>query len=265
MESCSSQYCKCFAVTKSVAIPRPYSLWILIVDTSCWDTYYSSYLQVVHNLSISHSGYILNSYSLMSSFLSPFVGVAIAQFGRFKHIAMLSGIPLIALGTGLLTHFRVPGAYVGYLAMCQIFNGAAGGILAMTSHIAIFSTVSHQEIAVVYAIYGLFGSIGAAIGFAISGAIWTNVLPQKLEEFLPAGSKNLTSSIYNNLETQLSYPMGSPIRDAIIEAYSDVQRKMVIAGGCFIPLLAVCVFIWRDINVKKIEQDRGRQTKGNVW
>ncbi|KAG6368577.1 hypothetical protein INS49_002790 [Diaporthe citri] len=161
---------------------------------------------------------------------------------------MLSGIPLIALGTGLLTHFRVPGAYVGYLAMCQIFNGAAGGVLAMTSHIAIFSTVSHQEIAVVYAIYGLFGSIGAAIGFAISGAIWTNVLPQKLEEFLPEGSKNLT-----------------PTRDAIIEAYSDVQRKMVIAGGCFIPLLAVCVFIWRDINVEKIEQERGRQTKGNVW
>lgn len=236
-----------------------------MMKISCWDTYYSSYLQVVHNLSISHSGYILNSYSLMSSFLSPFVGVAIAQFGRFKHIAMLSGIPLIALGTGLLTHFRVPGAYVGYLAMCQIFNGAAGGILAMTSHIAIFSTVSHQEIAVVYAIYGLFGSIGAAIGLAIAGAIWTNVLPQKLEEFLPEGSKNLTGTIYGDIKVQLSYPMGSSVRDAIIEAYSDVQRKMVIAGGCFIPLLAVCVFIWRDINVKKVEQERGRQTKGNVW
>ncbi|KAL2285060.1 hypothetical protein FJTKL_08580 [Diaporthe vaccinii] len=169
---------------------------------------------------------------------------------------MLSGIPLIALGTGLLTHFRVPGAYVGYLAMCQILNGAAGGILAMTSHIAIFSTVLHQEIAVVYAIYGLFGSIGSAIGFTISGAIWTNVLPQKLEEFLPEGSKNLTSSIYGSLTMQPSYPMGSLIRDAIIEAYSDVQRKMVIAGGCFIRLLAVCVLIWRDINVKKIEQER---------
>lgn len=235
------------------------------METSCWDTYYSSYLQVVHRLSIANSGYILNSYSLMSSFLSPFVGVAIAKFGRFKHIAVFSGLPLIALGTGLLTHFRVPGAYVGYLAMCQIFNGAAGGILAMTSHIAVFSAVSHQEIAVVYAVYGMFGSIGAAIGFAIAGAIWTNVLPQKLEQFLPDDSKNLSSAIYGSLPTQLSYPMGSPIRDAIIEAYSDVQRKMVIAGGCFIPLLAVVVFIWRDINVKKIEQERGRQTKGNVW
>ena len=264
MELCSSQYCKVFPSCKLFAIENCISL-VLTMQKSCWDTYYSSYLQVVHELSISHSGYILNSYSLMSSFLSPFVGVAISQFGRFKYIAIYSGIPLIALGTGLLTHFRVPGAYVGYLAMCQIFNGAAGGILAMTSHIAVYSAVSHQEIAVVYAIYGLFGSIGAAIGFAISGGIWTNILPQKLEEFLPEGSKNLSRSIYESLETQLSYPMGSPIRDVIIEAYSDVQKKMVIAGGCFIPLLAVCVFIWRDINVKKVEQERGRQTKGNVW
>lgn len=265
MESCSFRYCKCFLCAELVSAARLGFFRLLMMATSCWDTYYSSYLQVVHNLSISHSGYILNSYSLISSFLSPFVGVAIAQLGRFKHIAMLSGIPLIALGTGLLTHFRVPGAYVGYLAMCQIFNGAAGGILAMTSHIAIFSTVSHQEIAVVYAIYGLFGSIGAAIGLAIAGAIWTNVLPQKLEEFLPEGSKNLTGTIYGDITVQLGYPMGSPIRDAIIEAYSDVQKKMVIAGGCFIPLLAVCVFIWRDINVKKVEQERGRQSKGNVW
>lgn len=265
MESCSPRSCKCFPSAKCAATRRLCAFCALIIGASCWDAYYSSYLQVVHNLSISHSGYILNSYSLTSSFLSPFVGVAIAQFGRFKHIAMYSGIPLIALGTGLLTHFRVPDTYVGYLAMCQIFNGAAGGILAMTSHIAIFSTVSHQEIAVVYAIYGLFGSIGASIGLAIAGALWTNVLPQKLEEFLPEGSKNLTSTIYGSLPTQLSYPMGSPIRDAIIEAYSDVQRKMVIAGGCFVPLLAVCVFVWRDINVKKIEQERGRQTKGNVW
>ena len=44
-------------------------------SNSAWDTYYSSYLQVVHNLSITNSGYVLNSFSLMSSFISPFIGV----------------------------------------------------------------------------------------------------------------------------------------------------------------------------------------------
>lgn len=43
--------------------------------TSCWDTYYYSYLQVVHGLTITTSGYVLNSFSLMSSFLGPFIGM----------------------------------------------------------------------------------------------------------------------------------------------------------------------------------------------
>lgn len=41
----------------------------------CWDTYYYSYLQVVHDQSIRNSGYILNAFSLTSSFISPFIGL----------------------------------------------------------------------------------------------------------------------------------------------------------------------------------------------
>ena len=42
---------------------------------SCWDTYYYSYLQVVNQQSITNAGYILNAFSLMSAFISPFTGL----------------------------------------------------------------------------------------------------------------------------------------------------------------------------------------------
>ena len=45
------------------------------MPSSAWDAYYSSYLQVVHNLSITTSGYVLNTFSLASSFISPFIGL----------------------------------------------------------------------------------------------------------------------------------------------------------------------------------------------
>lgn len=48
---------------------------LLTILFSCWDTYYYSYLQVVHRQSIANSGYILNAFSLMSSFIGPFIGV----------------------------------------------------------------------------------------------------------------------------------------------------------------------------------------------
>lgn len=47
----------------------------MLTSNSCWDAYYYSYLQVVHRQSITNAGYILNSFSLMSSFIAPLVGV----------------------------------------------------------------------------------------------------------------------------------------------------------------------------------------------
>ncbi|KAI1491972.1 hypothetical protein F5X96DRAFT_438154 [Biscogniauxia mediterranea] len=41
----------------------------------CWDAYYSSYLQVVHDLTITTSGYVLNALRLTADFLGPFLGV----------------------------------------------------------------------------------------------------------------------------------------------------------------------------------------------
>lgn len=111
----------------------------------------------------------------------------------------------------------------------------------------------------------MFGSIGVAIGLAIAGSLWTNVLPVQLYNRLPEDAKDLAAEIYGSIVVQQSYPMGSPIRDAIIAAYADVQRKMVIAGAAFIPLLVICIMVWRNVNVKKLEEINGNQVKGNVW
>ncbi|KAL1869505.1 hypothetical protein Plec18167_007803 [Paecilomyces lecythidis] len=175
------------------------------------------------------------------------------------------GIPFTVLGTALLIKFRTPESSVGYLVMCQLFNGFGSGIFSMCMQIAVMASVTHQEIAVVLAIWGLFGSIGAAIGETIAGALWTNELLKQLYNDLPADSKHLASTIYSSIVKQESYPMGSPIREAIISAYGNVMRKMVIAGACFIPPLVLFLLMLRDINVKKLEKSRGTQSKGNVW
>jgi hypothetical protein len=147
--------------------------------------------------------------------------------------------------------------------MCQLFNGISGAIFAGTTQLAVMAPVGHQDIAVVLAILGLFGSIGASIGMAIAGALWTNVLPGVLYDALPEASKNMTAEIYGDMVLQLSYPMGDPVRDAIIEAYADVQRKMVIAGSAFIPLLLLAVIMWRNLKLKELDEKRGNP--GNVW
>ncbi|KAJ3518332.1 hypothetical protein NM208_g14552 [Fusarium decemcellulare] len=220
---------------------------IMFASIFCWDGYYGSYLQVVHFQSITTSGYVLNSFSLMAAFVGPFVGLAIRYLGRFKWPSFI-GVPFMVLGTALLIHFRHSNTAINWLVMCQLFNGIYSGIWALTARLAVMSSVSHQDVAVALALWGMFGSIGAAIGLAIAGGIWTNVLPGELAKRLP----------------RMSYPRDSPERDAIIGAYDVVQQKMVIAGACFIPLTVACLFMWRNIDIRK-KDARSTQAQGMVF
>lgn len=217
----------------------------------------------MHNQSITNAGYILNSFSLCSAFISPLVSLIIRTTGNIKYTCM-SGIPFVVLGTALLVPLRTPSTHVGLLVMCQLFNGIGTGIFATCGQLAVMAVVSHQEIATVTALWGMFGSIGAAIGLTVAGGLWTNVLPAAILRELPAESKGLAAEIYSSLVIQQEYPLGTEIRDAIVRAYADVQRKMVIAGCGFVPLLVVCILVWRNVNVRRLDEGRG-QSKGMIW
>ncbi|KAK5953383.1 MFS sugar transporter [Knufia fluminis] len=237
---------------------------VMFISIFAWNAYFSSYLQVVHRLSITTSGYVLNSFSLTSAIFTPFIGLLIRYTGNFKWVAY-SGVPIILLGTALLIPFRQPNTHVGILVMTQILNGLGSGIFATCGNLAVMAPVSHQEIAAVTAIWGMFGSIGASVGNAIAGALWNNILPAQLYERLPEESKAQSATIFASLITQLSYADGTPERDAIVGAYGYVQRRMVIAGAAFIPLCLASIYLWKNINVKKLERERGTQTKGNIF
>jgi MFS family permease len=92
----------------------------------------------------------------------------IRYFGTFKWPSIAVSLPFGVLGTALLIYFRTPSTAVNWLVMCQVFNGISGAVFSSAGQIAVMASVSHSEIAVVVAIYGLFGSIGAAIGQAVS-------------------------------------------------------------------------------------------------
>lgn len=99
----------------------------------------------------------------------------------------------------------------------------------------------------------------------MAGAIWNNLLPGELYNRLPESSKNMSMVIFGDMVAQMSYEDGTAERDAIVGAYAHVQRLMVIAGACFTPLCLAAIFVWRNTNVRKLEQERGTQMKGVIF
>lgn len=222
----------------------------------CWNSYFTSFLQVVYDIDISDAGYIGNTYSLGSCFWSIVVGILVPITGRFKWMA-LCAVPLQILATGLMIYFRQPGQALGYVIMCQVFIAISGGTIVVTQQLAIMAAAGPENVAVALALQSLFTSVGGAIGASVSGAIWTNTFEGELLRALPDNLKPQADKIYESLATQLTYTWGSPGRDAIVLAYGNTQRYMCIAATCGLVVMLVGVFMWRDIRVKDFRSPRG--------
>lgn len=142
--------------------------------------------------------------------------------------------------------------------MCQILKAVSAGTIIICEQLAVMSVVEHNEVSVMLALIGLATSVGRSTGRAISGGIWTNEFLDFLIKYLPEDTKGEASTIYGDIKVQLSYAWGTPARDAIVHAYGDVQRHMVICGAAFMPLALGCVFLWKNVNVAKVHQTKGQ-------
>ena len=123
--------------------------------------------------------------------------------------------------------------------------------------VAVSAASDHNNIASTLAFLGVFGSMGGAVGSSISGAIWTNTLPGALKRLLPESTKADWRVIYESLEIQLSYPVGSPVRVAIASAYAETQTKMLVAGTGIMALSLIWMFLIKDIRLSKDAQSKG--------
>lgn len=52
---------------------------------------------------------------------------------------------------------------------------------------------------------------------------------------------------------QMPYAEGTLERDAIVDTYAYVQKLILIAGAATVPLTVPSIFMWKNVNVKKLE------------
>lgn len=230
----------------------------LFVSSTCWQSYFSSFLQVVNGLSVTHASYMVQSGTVIQVLANIFAGAAISYTGRYKPISVYMAFPLISLGTGLLIYFRQPNQYVGYIAMCNIFINIGFGILMLTVEIGILAAAAKQQyFAITIALLNLFCYIGSAVGLSISAAIWTGTIREKLALYLPPESQANITDIYGSINVQLSYEWGSPTRLAIQHAYGDTWRLLLITGVAVWIVGLVAMLVWKNMDVKGVKQNKG--------
>ncbi|KAJ5489730.1 Siderophore iron transporter mirB [Penicillium diatomitis] len=254
-----------FAAYERWGAPKPFIPFELLCDRTvigaclldityqvsyyCWASYFTSFLQVVFDTSFTQAGYIAAIFDFMDPIWLLGCGYLIRVTGRFKWLLM-AAVPLYLLASGLMIYFRSPGHSVGYMCMVQIFLAVGGGTMILIEQVAVLAAAKHENYASMLALLSVFGNLGGAVGNSVSGAIWTNTLPQKLRQMLPDETKEMWQDIYESLDVQLSYPVGDPTRIAIQNAYASSQRNMMIAGTAVMGLSIIWVLMMRNIKVK---------------
>ena len=224
-----------------------------------WDLYFYPFLLVVYGLNFSNAGYMTEIYNIGSTFWGVFFGLYIRYSKHFKYACLFFGLPMTMLGAGLMIHFRSAEFQIGYLVMCQIFIAFGGGTLVIGEDMAVMASADRDGVPLMLSLIGLASNIGGSIGLAVSGAIYNNVFPSTLANALPDDAKsNATAIFLGGYVTQLEYPMGTPIRDAVDFSWGQSQRYGSISATSILILAIPAIAIWKNFNVDK------KQNKGTV-
>ncbi|KJZ72753.1 hypothetical protein HIM_07828 [Hirsutella minnesotensis 3608] len=231
-----------FSLMKDRGVWAPVGIAIFLMFAfTMQNDYLFTVLQVAFGFDVTAATRITSVYSFVSVIVGPIVGLVVYFVRRLK-IFVIAGTTLYMVAFGLLIHFRgsPSGSARSGVIGAQVLLGIAGGLFPYTAQASLQVALRHENLAVMTGIYLALYNIGSALGNAVSGALWTQLLPSKLEQTLANVNTTLAAAAYENpfANVVAVYPLGTPERTAVIDAYQSIQRILCITGICLcVPLI----------------------------
>jgi SIT family siderophore-iron:H+ symporter-like MFS transporter len=238
--------------------PHPLVPFYLIKDRAVWGAlgialllnwawymqgdYLFTVLQIAFDFDTMTATRVSSFYSFFSVVSGCILGFVVYKVRRLK-VFIVAGTCLFMVAFGLLIRYRGDAdtsSRAGVIG-AQVVLGLAGGMFPYPAQASLQAVLKHEHLAVMTGLYLATYNLGSAFGGAVSGAIWTQVLPGELDARLaPFNNATLATFAYGRpFEFAAAYPVGTPERQALIESYKHAQRLLTITGICLcVPLIA---------------------------
>lgn len=195
-------------------------------------TYLLSFILVVKDWELIATNNFMQLQGMMMTLCGIGAGIVMAQRQQYKHV-LVGGLSIRLAGVLLMLYTRRGTTSALALVLTQILQGMGGGIAAISLQVGAQASVSHSDLAIVTAVVLLFMEIGGAVGGALAGGIWSNTLPSNLAKYLPDASDTLRKELFGSIDAILRYSRDDPIREGVVNAYSDTMWTMIIAATIF--------------------------------
>lgn len=238
--------------------PHPLVPFYLIKDRAVWGAlgiamllnwswymqgdYLFSVLSVAFDFDTMTATRVSSFYSFFSVVSGCILGFVVYKVRRLK-VFIVIGTCLFMVAFGLLIRYRGDtdtSSRAGVIG-AQVVLGLAGGMFPYPAQASLQAALKHEHLAVMTGLYLATYNLGSAFGGAVSGAIWTQVLPGQLDSRM-AKFNNATLATYayaDPFKFSADYPVGTGERQALIDGYKHAQRLLTITGICLcVPLIA---------------------------
>lgn len=199
--------------------------------------YLPTYLQMVTGVSATKAGLMMIPMMGMLLISSVTTGRLVSKTGRYKWFPVVG--TSIVMGALLLLSTMTPTMPIWLLCSYLGIMGLGLGMSMQILVLIVQNSFHISEVGTATASNNYFRQIGASLGAAIVGTLFTAKLTQSLAERLPAtgtgingGSNSFTPELVNHLPTS--------IRDTVISSYNDALTPIFLYIA---PLVAVAVVL----------------------
>ncbi|KAF5326806.1 hypothetical protein D9619_005122 [Psilocybe cf. subviscida] len=227
----------CFVFNRSVVISCLVGAFD-IVSFYISSTYLYGFVYVVKPWSLLNLNYFSQTQTTALTVFGITGGVLMRFVHRSKPILVV-GLAIRVLGCGLMIYSRGANASDVEIVFSQIIQGIGGGFAAVSLQVSAQAAVPHADVAVVTSLVLLITEIGGAIGTAISGGIWSHMMPARLAHHLPFLSDADRAMLFGSIYGATQFLRGNPVREGVILAYDDVMKILTIVATVFgaVPLV----------------------------
>ena len=205
----------------------------LVIGVSMFGTlaYLPTYLQMVTGVNATISGFMLIPMILGMMITAITTGQLAARTGRYKWMPLASMV-VLGVGMWLLSTLTVETALpllLGYLFVMGVGIGFGMRILILI----VQNAFPDRMVGTATAANNFFREIGASVGSAIVGALFTSRLTTLLTDRLPEGG---TGGDTNALTPAAVADLPDALREIVVGAYNDALTPVFLM---LVPLVAV--------------------------
>lgn len=191
--------------------------------------YLTSILLVGKNWSYQNWTYFGNTLTVSLCFFGLVSGATYRIVQRYKWLNTM-GIIIRMIAYILPIRSKGTMANTASFVMCQILVGVGSAYNTVGTIIASQASVPHQDMSSVMALLLLWSTVGSAIGYTISGSIWTSRMYNYLREYIPQTvADDEVYNYYTDLTTLFDLEWDSPTRQGAVKALANICPYFFVA------------------------------------